>query len=231
MLSEVRKRLYALENPSRAKLMLKFFQTHPGGYGEGDQFLGLTVPQVRTVAKFGKELKHADTLKLLKSKFHEERLLALFIFIDQFKRGNQNAQAQIYTSYLKNTGKVNGWDLVDASAHFIVGPYLENRPRAILYKLARSKSLWDRRIAVVSTFHYIRQNDYQDIIKLSAMLLKDDQDLMHKAVGWMLREMGKRDISKLRKFLDKHSSQMPRTMLRYSIEKLGPTERRRYMNT
>ena len=229
MLTQIRKDLRALENTSRAFVLGDFFKTDAGGYGEGDQFLGLTVPQTRSIAKRYRGTSLADSMKLLKSPWHEERLLALYFMVDLFKRGDEKTKAQVYNAYMKNTKYVNNWDLVDSSAHLITGPFLEKRPRKILYEFAKSKDLWKRRIAVVATFHFIRQKDFKDILALSKLLLKDDQDLMHKATGWMLREMGKRELAPLHQFLRRHAWEMPRTMLRYSIEKLPINERQFYM--
>lgn len=229
MLAQIRKDIRALEKPSRALLLSKFFQTGPGGYGEGDKFLGLSVPETQSIAKRHRGTGLKDSLALLKSPWHEERLLALIFMVDLYRRGDDEMKTQIFKAYLKNTKFINNWDLVDSSAHYIVGPYLETRSRNELYRLAKSKDLWKRRIAVVATLHFIRNKDFKDILALSELLLGDKEDLMHKATGWMLREMGKRKLEPLHRFLRKFAWKMPRTMLRYSIEKLPLNERQFYM--
>ena len=203
-----------------------FFKTGPGEYSAHDQFLGVSVPNLRLVAKEFATASLSETLKLLHSPFNEERQLALFILTGQFRKGNSSEQKKIYQLLLKNRKWVNNWNLVDSCAHWIIGAYLLNRDRSILTKLARSKNLWDRRLAVVSTFAFIRANDLAETFRLSKMLMNDEEDLMHKACGWMLREAGKRDSVRLEKFILENVSKMPRTMLRYSIEKM-PDRRRK----
>ena len=214
----------------RARHSQRFFKTGKGEYGEGDKFLGLTNPQIRTLAKKYRDLDLADLEKLLGSKIHEHRLISLFILVDQFHRANEQARRQIYDFYLKNATRVNNWDLVDSSAHKIVGWYLEDKDRAILYKLAKSKNLWEKRISIIATFWFIKNGELNDSLKIAEILLKDEHDLIHKAVGWMLRETGKKDVAILRQFLDKHVLDMPRTMLRYAIEKLPKKERKNYLS-
>ncbi len=221
--------LHTFANPRKAEFLKGFFKTAPGEYGHGDIFLGVMVPQTRQVARQFSTLPLAEIQKLLRSKIHEERLLALMIVVEQYAKADEAGRERVYTFYLRNLHCVNNWDLVDCSAHLVVGPHLENGDRRLLYKLARSKRLWDRRVAVLSTMHYIRQNDFEDILKLAALLLKDKEDLMHKAVGWMLREVGKRDPAVLEKFLKTHCRAMPRTMLRYAIERFPKAKRKFYM--
>lgn len=218
-------------NAERAACALRFFKTGPGEYGEGDQFLGLTVPQVRAMLPQTGALTEAEILQLLRSNWHEERLLALLILVRHFemKKQDEAACAQIVELYLANTAWINNWDLVDTSAPQILGVWLLTRDRAVLSKLATSKSLWEQRIAVLATLAFIRKNWFGDTLRLCEQLLTHEHDLMHKACGWMLREIGKRDVEVLRLFLDEHLPRMPRTMLRYAIEKLSEAERRRYL--
>lgn len=218
-----------MADPEIAEHSKGFFKTGPGEYGEGDQFLGIRVPVLRKqVAKFAAtELKQVE--KLLNSVYHEERLFALLLLVRQFSRGKEDEQARIYRFYLAHTQFINNWDLVDTSAYHIVGAYLENRDRKILYELAGSEDLWERRIAIIATFHFIRQNDFKDTLRLAKQLINDPEDLMHKAVGWMLREVGNRDAAREKDFLKKHYRKMPRTMLRYSIEKFPEAERKAYL--
>ncbi len=225
--------LKALANPSRAFGLQKFFQTAKGQYGEGDVFLGLTVPEVRKVAAKCKHLSLSEIEKLTSSRFHEFRLCGLVILTLQFKSSKDPLDHQkIFNFYMKQAkaGYVNNWDLVDVTAP-ILGAYLvgQKDPYPFLQKLSRSKSLWDRRLAIIFTFAFIRAGELDPTIEISQRLLKDDHDLIHKAVGWMLREVGKRDIQILREFLNENSQEMPRTMLRYAIEKMSETERRKWL--
>lgn len=222
----------ALEHLSDEKIARhseKFFQTGEGGYGAGDQFLGIRVPPLRKLAKTYAGLPTSETIRLLTSPFHEQRLLALFILIGRYKNSGQKIRAQICDIYLSHTDFINNWDLVDASAEHIVGASLWEKDRKPIYDLARSGMLWERRIAVVSTFYFIRRNDFADTLKISEMLLSDAHDLIHKAVGWMLREVGKRDVAAEEAFLGKHYADMPRTMLRYAIEKFTGDRRKAYL--
>ena len=228
---KIKNELIALGNPEKAILLSSFFQTKEGQYAHGDIFLGVTVPQIRkTVAPY-KMLPLEEIKKLLNSKFHECRFAALVLLVHQFERGDDSLQEKIYNFYLSNTQNINNWDLVDLSAHKIVGVWLIEKDRSRLYDLAKSNWLWDQRIAIVATFAFIRKNDFDDILRLSAYFLTHSHHLIHKACGWMLREVGKRDIATLQQFLDKHASQMPRVMLRYSIEKLSEEERKTYLRT
>lgn len=228
-LKEIRTALHAYSNPRRAELMQVFFKTAPGEYGAGDKFIGLTVPQVREVVRLGREASPGAVLGLLKSPIHEERLLALLIWVRQFATGDEARRKAIYQSYLEHTRWINNWDLVDASARDIVGVRLADKDRSVLYTLAKSKSLWERRIAIIATFHFIRSGDLKDSLAICELLLGDEEDLIHKAAGWMLREAGKRNLAAMETFLIKHQRTMPRTMLRYAIEKLPEVRRRAYL--
>jgi 3-methyladenine DNA glycosylase AlkD len=228
-LRELRKRLKQLASARDAQFLQRFFKTGPGQYGEGDQFIGVRVPVLRRLVREFHGLTLADTGKLLHSPIHEERLLALLILVEAYERGNESERAAIYQLYLSNAAYINNWDLVDCSAPGIVGRHLETHPRKVLFELGGSSDLWERRIAVLSTFHFIRRNEFAEILRLAKKLLLDRQDLIHKAVGWMLREAGKRNVTILRGFLEKYATQMPRTMLRYAIEKLPVAERRRWL--
>jgi 3-methyladenine DNA glycosylase AlkD len=231
-LLELQRGLKNLADPERAKLLQGYFKTGKGEYGEGDIFLGLTVPAVRATAKKYVDLSFEDIKSLLVSKFHEERLIALLILVQKFNKGDEKKQKEVYEFYLNNTEGINNWDLVDLSSHEIIGKYLLRGPvkgNLILFKLAKSKNIWERRIACISTFEFIRNNRLDDSMKLAEMLVNDRHDLMHKAVGWMLREVGKKDLEAELKFLDKHYRKMPRTMLRYAIEKLPEKQRLAYL--
>ncbi|WP_413578396.1 DNA alkylation repair protein [Bdellovibrio sp. HCB290] len=218
-----------LQSKSRAEILQRFFKTGPGEYAEGDVFLGLTVGQSRSIAKNFKDLPYSDLKILLNSKIHEERLISLIILSQRYRKADENERKKIFTFLIKNRQGINNWDLVDTIAPAVLGPYLFEKDRTVLFKYAKSKNLWERRIAIISTFYFLRQNDYQDTLKIAELLLKDEHDLIHKAVGWMLREVGKRDEKTEKKFLNKHAAIMPRTMLRYAIEKFPEKERQRYM--
>jgi 3-methyladenine DNA glycosylase AlkD len=228
-LAQIERRLRSVGDATRAQNFRRFFRTGPGEYGEGDQFLGLTVPQVRALVGQYAELPLPQVRALLRSRWHEARLLALLILVRDFERGNERQRAAVAKLYLANLKWVNNWDLVDCSAHLILGPHLARGERALLDQLSRSPELWKRRVAMLSTFHYIRQGQFTDALRIARRLLHDPHDLIHKAVGWMLREIGKRNEAKLRTFLDRHAARMPRTMLRYAIERLPPGSRSRYM--
>lgn len=221
----VRKQAY----PPRARLAARYFRTGKGEYGEGDVFLGLTVPQVRRTAVAGRDADEPTIVQLLRSGFHEERLLGLLILVAQFERGDEAARRRIVRLYLGNLDGVNNWDLVDLSAPRILGPAWSGTRVAAREKLARSPSLWRRRVAVMSTFHEIKLGRFRTSLRLAAALLDDSEDLVHKAVGWMLREIGKRDVAVLRRFLRTHAGRMPRTTLRYAIERLPARERKRWL--
>lgn len=226
---EIRKELEAYIDPVKREYLPNFFKTGKGQYGEGDKFLGVVVPNTRLVAKKHKEEPFEVMAGLLQSEWHECRLCALLMLVERFKKSAEKERKVIYDFYLMQTAHINNWDLVDLSAPYIVGEYLKDKPREDLYRLADSTLLWDQRIAVVATVTLIRNNDFIDILRLAELLLHHPHDLMQKAVGWMLREMGKRDKDLLLQFLDKYALDMPRTMLRYSIEKLTEEERRHYM--
>lgn len=226
---DLQARLRSLSSPKDAAFLAGFFKTGPGQYGEGDVFIGVRVPVIRKVAKDFKGLPLPEVECLLHSPIHEERLTALVILVMQAAKADAKTRKQIYDLYLANTKFINNWDLVDVSAPQIVGAYLEGKSRKPLYRLAKSSWLWDRRLSILATFHFIRQADLDDTLKIAEMLLADREDLMHKAVGWMLREVGKRDVAALEDFLGRHCQVMPRTMLRYAIERFPERKRRAYM--
>ena len=229
MLNQIKKDLLQLGNPEKAKKLSGFFKTGKGQYGEGDAFLGIPVPEQRKVAKRHIDLSLDDLQELLKSKIHEYRLTALLILVSKYGKADSSGKDEIFGFYLKNTEYVNNWDLVDLSAPKIVGANLGNKDRSILFKLAKSSNLWERRIAVLATFMFIRNNDFEDALRISKLLLHDEHDLIHKAVGWMLREIGKRDQEAIKHFLDEYNTQMPRTMLRYAIERFDENKRKFYL--
>ena len=225
----VKQQLLAFGNPEKAKHATYFFKTGKGQYGEGDRFIGCTVPESRSVAKANKNLSFEELKKLLSDEYHECRFCALIILGEQFKKADIATRQKIFDFYLANTHGINNWDLVDVSAYTIAGEWLLDKDRSVLYQLAESEKLWEQRIAVVSTMAFIRKNDLTDVLILSEKFLTHRHDLMHKACGWMLREAGKRDEKTLTGFLDKHYLNMPRTMLRYAIERLSPHQRKFYM--
>ena len=216
-------------NPEQAKILMRFFKIGNGKYGEGDEFLGIKVPVSRKIAKQFTNLSLEEIQELLNSSIHEERLIALFILTEQFRKADAARKKIIYNFYLKNTKRVNNWDLVDLSAEKIIGAYLLDKGTKILFKLARSKNLWERRIAIMSTFHFIKNGLYDTTLEISNILLDDEHDLIHKAVGWMLREVGNRKLVVEEKYLKKHYISMPRTMLRYAIEKFPEEKRQAYL--
>jgi 3-methyladenine DNA glycosylase AlkD len=227
---EIQSRLRALGNPEHAKTLRWFFKTGPGQYGEGDKFAGVKVPTIRKLANEYCALSLADVECLLHSEIHEERLLSLVILVLQAAKAGDKIRKAIFDLYLASTDWINNWDLVDLSAPQLLGAHLERRSRKVLYRLARSKSLWERRISILATFHFIRQGDCGDTLAIAELLLHDKEELIHKAVGWMLREVGKRDLAALEGFLEKHSQIMPRTMLRYAIEKFPEARRKAYLD-
>lgn len=228
-LQEIHTKLQLLSDPQRAQISRRFFKTGPGEYGEGDLFVGIRVPELRKLSKEYQSLDLDQAIELLRSPIHEARLLALFILVHAYLKADASLQERIYGSYLENTRFINNWDLVDASAEHIVGRHLRYASRAPLHALAGSSVLWERRIAVMSTFHYIKQGEHSETLHIAAMLLRDPEDLIHKAVGWMLREIGKRDHSTEERFLKAHYKRMPRTMLRYAVEKFSEDLRQRYL--
>ncbi len=227
---DVHQKLTAHKDPIKAKLLSGFFKTGKGQYGEGDVFYGITVPQSRKIAKEFFTLAFDEIKKLLDSPVHESRLIALIILVHQFEKGTEIQKEKVYNFYLQNTKHINNWDLVDTSAHKIVGEYLLDKDVSILTTLAHSQNLWERRIAIVATAAFIRKNKFQPTFDIATILLHDKHDLIHKAVGWMLREVGKRDQVIEEAFLDKHAHKMPRTMLRYAIEKFSPLKRKYYLH-
>jgi 3-methyladenine DNA glycosylase AlkD len=228
-LDQLKADMRKLASPDKARLLSGFFKTGKGQYGEGDVFLGIMVPDQRTVAKKYLDLSMSDLRKLISSRMHEERLVCLFILINRYKKADSNGKRKIADFYLRNLRYINNWDLVDLSSGSILGDHLIEGDRSILYEMAKSDDLWKRRIAVMSTFAFIRKNDFGDTLRIAEILLNDRHDLIHKAVGWMLREIGKRDQAKEEEFLSRHYSKMPRTMLRYAIEKFDEDKRRYYL--
>jgi 3-methyladenine DNA glycosylase AlkD len=225
----IRKKLHALAIPADAAILQRFFKTGSGEYGEGDRFIGVKVPGLRAVCREYRGLPLAHVRTLLRSPVHEERALALMILVDAFPRAAIDEQRTIYHFYLEHTTFINNWDLVDLSAAQIVGGWLRGRSKAPLTRLARSKSLWERRIAMIATFDGIRNGEYDETFRIADLLLHDSHDLIHKAVGWLLREVGKRDGAAARRFLRTRYKTMPRTMLRYAIEKFPEAERRKFL--
>jgi 3-methyladenine DNA glycosylase AlkD len=225
----IRKRLRSAAQPAHVPILQSFFKTGPGQYGEGDIFIGVKLPAMRSVCRDCRDAPMEVALALLKSRVHEERMLALLLLVDRFTRGEGSEQRRVYEAYLSNTAYINNWDLVDVTAPAIVGGYLFERNRAPLGRLARSTSLWERRISIVATHFFIRHGDLADTFRIADRLLDDQHDLIHKAVGWMLREAGKRDGAALRAFLAARHPRMPRTMVRYAIERFPEAERRTYL--
>lgn len=213
----------------KAEFLPRFFKVAPGEYGEGDVFIGVTVPNQRKVARSFKKLSFDDIESLLKEEVHEYRLTALLILVHQFEKSKEDNKRTLVDFYLENADRVNNWDLVDSTAHKILGPYLINKDREILYRLAKEDHLWKQRIAIMATFHFIKNNDYKDALAISEILINHKHDLIHTAVGWMLREIGNRDKEVEVDFLNKHYKLMPRTMLRYAIEKFPNEERQDYL--
>src|SRR3989338_8489107 len=229
MLNQLIKELKQHSHPDKAKIYARFFKTGKGQYGEGDVFLGLTVPEQRELAKKYVNLNFSDLKKLIYNKYHEHRLTGLFILVYRYEKAHNNEKNKIIDFYIKHKNRSNNWDLVDCVADKLLGKHLIDKDKSLLYELAKSQSLWDRRIAIISTFEFLKNHKFEDTIKISEMLLNDSHDLIHKAVGWMLREMGKRDEKELIKFLDKHYKKMPRTMLRYAVERLDESKRGHYL--
>ena len=232
MNKEFEKKLKEVADLEKAKLLQRFFKTEKGEYGEGDVFLGIVVPELRKIAKEFCDLNLNEIQELLDSKIHEKRMIGLFILIKKYDKADELLKKQIFEFYIKSAknNKINNWDLVDLSAPNIVGNYLIDKNRNVLYKLVISSSLWEKRIAVLATFSFIREGDFSDSLKISKILLGDKHDLIHKAVGWMLREIGKRDVKVLEGFLKENYKIMPRTMLRYAIEKFPEEKRKSYLS-
>ncbi|MGH9884769.1 MAG: DNA alkylation repair protein [bacterium] len=229
-LADVRNNLHALGDPADAEFLQRFFRTAPGEYGAGDKFLGIRVPATRRVARELRALPLDDVVALLHDEWHEARLLGVILLGDGYRRGGERERKAIFDAYVKHARRVNNWDLVDVSAPDIVGAHLASRPRRLLDKLAKSKNLWERRISIVATAWLIRNGEFDDTLRIARALMHDEQDLIHKAVGWMLREVGKRDVATLERFLERHAHEMPRAMLRYSIERLTPAKRKHFMD-
>jgi 3-methyladenine DNA glycosylase AlkD len=226
---EIRKRLQNLGNKEKAKILQRFFKTGIGEYAESDIFLGIRVHDLRKLAKEYQDISSKEIILLLTSPIHEERLLALLILVSTYAKGNEFTKRKIYTLYLKYIKFINNWDLVDGSAPHIVGAFLMDKSKEPLYHLAKSKNFWLRRISIMSTFYFIKHNEFSETLKIAAMLISDKEDLIHKAVGWMLREVGKRHLRTEENFLRDHYQKMPRTMLRYAIEKFPEPTRRHYL--
>jgi 3-methyladenine DNA glycosylase AlkD len=227
--SQIRAALKRHADPRQASILPRFFKTGPGEYGEGDTFIGVKVPQVRSVARAFRSAPLNTAIELLKSPIHEERLLALLLLVEQYDKGDEEQRSTIFNVYIRQTKFINNWDLVDLSAPQIVGRHLEARDRSVLVRLSKSKSLWERRIGIMATFWFIKKGDFADAIMISEILRKDSNDLIHKAVGWMLRETGKRNITAEEEFLKKYYKDMPRTMLRYAIERFPEEKRQAYL--
>jgi 3-methyladenine DNA glycosylase AlkD len=227
----IKQDLSRFSDPEKKEFFPRFFKTAPGDYGEGDLFMGVTVPHQRKIAKqYYRQISLAETEKLLQDPVHECRLTALFILVNKYERSKDQAEKEeIIQLYLNNLSFVNNWDLVDSSAYKLLGPHLENSDRQLLYELAEAPDLWKQRIAIIATLHFIRKNDFDDTLRIAEKLLDHPHDLIHKAVGWMLREVGNRDLDKELEFLDRHYRKMPRTMLRYAIEKFEPELRQQYL--
>ena len=228
-LKNIKNELEKLSDPKRAENLQRYFKTGKGEYGEGDIFMGIQIGNLRKKAKKYSGLNLNQIQKSLSSKIHEYRMVSLLILVSKYKKANENEKKNIFDFYLKNTKNINNWDLIDLSAPKIVGDYLLNKDKSILYKLTKSKNIWERRIAILATFTFIRNNKLEDTLRISEILLNDKHDLIHKAVGWMLRELGKRDQSVEEEFLKKHYKKMPRTMLRYAIEKFPENKRKFYI--
>ena len=227
--SDIKNEMRKLANKKIAEHSQRFFKTGKGQYGEGDIFLGIRVPVLRKIAKKFRRISLAEVSKLLESKFHEERLLSILMLVNLFKSGDEDDQELIYALYLDKTRFINNWDIVDISAGNIVGAFLFEKDKAPLYRLVFSENLWERRIAIVATFYFIRNDEFDDTLKIAEILFTDKEDLIHKAVGWMLREVGKRVIEIEEEFLEEHYLKMPRTMLRYAIERFPETRRKMYL--
>ena len=229
MMATIQKELEALGDAARVAVLQRFFKTGPGEYAAGDRFRGIRVPVLRRLVRKYQNISLAETRRLLQSPFHEDRLLALLIMIRHYYREDRAVREKIHHFYLEHTRFVNNWDLVDASAPHLVGHYLEDHPSDTLTRLAASGDLWERRIAIMATFHFIKKNDFGETLRIARLLLGDQEDLIHKAVGWMLREVEKRETNVAEAFLQSYYRNMPRTMLRYAIERLPEARRQAYL--
>jgi 3-methyladenine DNA glycosylase AlkD len=229
VIAEIHRELESLADPCHAAILQRFFKTGPGEYGEGERFRGIRVPVLRKMARKYRHLSLAEAGRLVQSAFHEDRLLALLTLIHRYYQGEGAVRDAIHRLYLEHRRFVNNWDLVDASAPHLVGHYLRDRNTDPLTRLADSGVLWERRMAIIATFHFIKQGDHDETLRVARLLLGDPEDLIHKAVGWMLREVGKRDVTVAEAFLQAHYRQMPRTMLRYAIERFPEARRQAYL--
>ena len=232
--NKIKKRLRSKASAKKAADLRWFFKTGPGEYGDGDKFLGVVVPNIRAAIKDCREISFGELPKLFNSPFHEERLAGALILVNNFTKAGVAERKKIYKFYIKNIPRINNWDLVDLSAPTIVGGYLlgtsSKEKQRVLAELSNSKNMWERRVAILATFLFIREGKFNETLRLAKKYLADEEDLMHKATGWMLREVGKRDVKILKKFLEQHADIMPRTMLRYAIEKFSPAERKYFLN-
>ena len=229
LIAAIQRELESLGDAAQAAILQRFFKTQPGQYGAGDRFRGIRVPILRGLAKKYQDLSVAEAGRLLQSTFHEDRLLALLILMRHYNRGDQVVRDNIHRLYLEHSRLVNSWDLVDVSAPHLLGHYLEGRPKDPLTRLAASGNLWERRMAIIATLHFIKQNDFDETLRIARLLLGDPEDLLHKAVGWMLREVQKRQNTVAEAFLQAHYRNMPRTMLRYAIERMPEARRQAYL--
>ena len=228
-IKRVKQEIKEFSNKELAVFLQRFFKTGPGQYGEGDKFAGIKVPVSRKIAINNSDLSLSEIKELLHSEVHEERLIGLLILVNQYKKSDEAQREKIFKFYISSAKRINNWDLVDLSAPQILGAFLVDKDKDILFKFAHSKNLWEKRIAVLSTFSFIKINRFDTALQISEILLNDDHDLIHKAVGWMLREIGKRDLNTEEKFLKKYYNKMPRTMLRYAIEKFPEAKRQKYL--
>ncbi len=230
MILKIKEDILKEADSTQAENLKRFFKTAPGEYGYGDKFHGIKVPVLRKIANnYYKQMDLKEIKKLLDSEFHEERFVSLVILIKKYEQGTESIKTEIFNFYIENINRINNWDLVDVSCPNIIGDYLLNKDKSILYEFSSSDNLWKRRISIISTFCFIRNNIFNHTIDLCKILINDKSDLIHKACGWMLRESGKRNLPLLLKFLDKNHEDMPRTMLRYSIEKLDDVQRKKYL--
>ncbi|MAG02270.1 DNA alkylation repair protein [Candidatus Pacearchaeota archaeon] len=229
MLNGLISKIKGKSDPEKAEVYQRFFKSGKGEYGEGDRFLGISVPDQREIAKEFVDLDFEEIKELLDHEYHEHRMIGFFILVYKFLKSDEGERRKIVDFYLENIDRANNWDLIDCVCDKILGGWLIDRDKDILYEFSRSDSLWRRRISIISTFEFIKNNKFKDGLKISEILLDDDHDLIHKAVGWMLREIGKRDVNVLEDFLEKHYKNMPRTMLRYAIEKFDGDKRKRYL--
>jgi len=229
MINKLKKELEKFEDATQAEILQRFFKTGKGEYGEGDVFLGIKVPVLRGIIKNYYDLSLPKIQELLKSKIHEHRMAGIFILTHKYQKASEEDKANIFNFYLKNTKNINNWDLVDLSAQKIVGDFLFDKDKKILYNLVRSDNLWEKRIAIISTFNFIKKEEFCDALAISELLLKDEHDLIHKAVGWMLREVGKKNLEILERFLKEHYDNIPRTTLRYAIEKFEEEKRKKWL--